>query len=371
MPELEVVQASRGCLRRAFLEFPYRMYAQDAVWVAPLRGEQKKILDERRHPFYRHADLQLFIARRGSSVVGRIAAIVDHNALPEGGQRIGSFGFFESADDQTAASGLVEAAREWLRGRGMHLMRGPVYPSINYGAGVLVEGFGDPPAIGTFYNPPYYDRLLSGAGLYKSADLLTFSLKPEHLRNAKALAGRFGLTTPGARLRPYDRRQRERDVRHIWEMHSKGFRTSYGFVPISIEEARAMALDIERFGDERFVQFCEVDGQPVGVVIAFPDWNRALREARGRLFPMGWWKILRARRHIHRIRVFMLGMAPESQGTGLAAAFLALVDQPGTEQYTEIEASWIAESHPTMMRAIGLLGARVSKRYRVYEAALV
>ena len=370
MPELEVVQASRGRLRRAFLELPYRLYAQDPLWVAPLRGDQKKILDERRHPFYRHAELQLFIARRGRNVVGRIAAIVDRNALPEAGKRVGTFGFFESMDDQEDASGLIEAARKWLRGRGMHLMRGPVNPSLNYGAGLLVEGFGDPPAIGTFYNPPYYDRLLCGAGLCKSRDLLTFSLKPEQLRNAQALAGRFGLTTPGARLRPYDRSERERDVRWIWELHSRGFTSSYGFVPLSMEEARAMALDIERFGDERFVQFCEVDGQPVGVVIAFPDWNQALRAARGRLFPLGWWRILRARRHIHRIRVFMLGMAPESQGTGLAAAFLALVDQPDTEQYTDIEASWIEESHPIMVRAVKLLGARVTKRYRVYDAAL-
>jgi hypothetical protein len=371
MPELEVVKASRVRLRRDFLEFPYRMYAQDTVWVAPLRSDQKKILDERRHPFYRHAELQLFIARRGSSVVGRIAAMVDHNALPEAGRRIGSFGFFECMDDQEAASGLIEAAREWLRGRGMHLIRGPVNPSFNYGAGVLVDGFGDPPAIGTFYNPPYYDRLLDGAGLRKSKDLLTFSLKPEQLRNAKALAGRFGVATSGARLRPFDVRQREREVRCIWELHSKGFPTNYEFVPLSIDEVRAMAVDIERFGDKRFVQFCEVEGRTVGVVIAFPDWNQALREARGRLFPLGWWRILRARRRINRIRIFMLGMAPESQGTGLAAAFLALVDQPGTEQYTDIEASWIVESHPTMMRAIDLLGARISKRYRVYEAALV
>jgi hypothetical protein len=370
MPEVEVVQANRGRLRRAFLEFPYRLYAQDGVWVAPLRGDQKKILDERRHPFYRHAELQLFIARRGSSVLGRIAAIVDHNALPEACQRTGSFGFFESVDDQEAASGLIDAAKEWLRGRGMHLMRGPVYPSFNYGAGVLVEGFGDPPAIGTFYNPPYYDRLLAGAGMRKSRDLLTFSLKPEQLRNAKARAGRFGLTAPGARLRPFDVRQREREVKCIWELHSKGFATNYEFVPLSIDEVRAMALDIEHFGDERFVQFCEVDGRTVGVVIAFPDWNQALRLARGRLFPLGWWRIMRARRHINRIRIFMLGMAPESQGTGMAAAFLALVDQPDTEQYTDIEASWIEESHPTMMRAIALLGARVSKRYRVYETGL-
>jgi GNAT superfamily N-acetyltransferase len=141
-------------------------------------------------------------------------------------------------------------------------------------------------------------------------------------------------------------------------------------VPISIEEARAVAVEIERFGDERLVQFCEVDGRPAGIVVAFPDWNQALRGARGRLLPLGWWRIPRARRRINRVRIWLLSIAPEWQGTGLAGAFLALVDQPGTEQYTELEASWIVESHQIMVRALNLIGARVSKRYRVYDAAL-
>jgi hypothetical protein len=262
---------------------------------------------------------------------------------------------------------LIAAAREWLRGLGCHLMRGPVNPSYNYGCGVLVDGFDDPPVIGTSYNPPYYDSLLAGAGLGKAKDLIAFSLKREHLLKARTLAARFASPPPGARLRPFDVRQRERDVRLIWELHSRGFTKNYDFAPLSLDEIRAIALDIERFGDERFTQFCEVDGRTAGIVVAFPDWNQALREARGRLFPLGWWRVLRARGRINRVRIWLVSIAPEWQGTGLAGAFLALTDQPGAEQYTEIEASWIVESHQTMLRALALLGARACKRYRLYE----
>lgn len=367
MPELEIVPADRGRARRDFLELPYRLYAQDPVWVAPLRRDQKSILDEQRHPFYRHAESRLFIARRRSDVVGRVAAVVDHNLPPEAGRRVGGFGFFESVEDQETTTRLVSAAREWLRGFGCRLIRGPVNPSYNYGCGVLVDGFEDPPAIGTSYNPPYYDHLLTGAGLGKAKDLIAFSLKPEQLRSARTLAARFASPPPGAQLRPYDARRRERDVQWIWELHSRGFTTNYDYAPISIDEVRAMALDIERFGDERFVQFCEVDGRPAGIAVAFPDWNQALGAARGRLFPLGWWRILRARRHITRVRIWLVAIAPEWQGTGLAGAFLALADQPGTRHYTDIEASWIVESHQTMLRALALVGARASKRYRLYE----
>ena len=370
LPELEVVPADRASKRRAFLDFPYRLYARDSLWVPPLRGDQKKILDNRRHPFYRHAESQLFLAVRGSKVAGRICALLDHNAPPEAGHRIGAFGFFESMDDQEATSGLLNATREWLRKRGVHLMRGPVNPSFNYGAGVLVEGFDDPPTVGNSYNPTYYDLLLTGAGLRKARDFLAFSLKPEQLRAAKAIAGSFASVPPRARLRPFDGRQLEREAKWIWELHSKGFTSNYDFAPMSLEEVRYMACDIQRFADERLMQFCEVDNRPAGVLVAFPDWNQTLCSVRGRLFPLGWWRLLRGRRHITRLRIWLLIIAPEWQGTGLAALFLSLVGQPGTEQYKEIEASWIVESHPTMVSALSLLNARVSKRYRLYEAAL-
>ena len=367
MLEVQILAAESGSARRAFLEFPYRLYAQDAVWVAPLRRDQKRILDIRRHPFYGHAESRLFVARRGRDIVGRIAAIVDHNAPPEHGKRVGSFGFFESIDDPETTRGLLAAAREWLRERGMHLVRGPMNPSYNYGGAILVDGFEEPPSIGTPYNPPYYDRLLTGAGLRGHRDFLAFQLTRDQLHRAQALAGRFGAAVPGARLRPFDVRQFEREARWIYELHTTGFTKNYDFAPLSMEEVREIARDIERYGDPRLVQFCEVDGRPAGIVVALPDWNQALGAARGRLFPLGWWRILRARRNIRRIRIFLLCMAPEWQGTGLAATFLTMADQPGSEQYTEIEASWIVESHPIMPRALALLGARTTKRYRVYE----
>jgi hypothetical protein len=370
MPEFEILPVSSGRMRRAFLELPYQLYDRDPFWVAPLRRDQKRILDQRRHPFYRHAESQLFVARRGSEMVGRIAAILDGNALPEAGRRLGWFGFFESSDDRAVVAGLVDAARAWLQARGAQLMRGPVNPSYNYGAGVLVEGFADSPALGTSYNPPYYDNLLLGAGLGKAQDFLAFRLTPEQLREAQTLAARFALAPAGARIRPFDVRHMEREARHIHDLHSRGFTRNYDFVPLSVEEVREIAADIKRYGDERFVQFCEVDGRMAGVVVALPDWNQALQSARGRLFPWGWWRVLRGRRHIDRLRIWLLTIAPEWQGTGLAAAFLSLVDQPGSARYTGIEVSWIVESHQVMLRALSLLRAKASKRYRMYEAVV-
>jgi len=367
MPELEIVPADTGRARREFLELPYQLYARDPVWVAPLIGDQKRMLNRRKHPFYQHAEIQTFLARRGRECTGRIAAIVDRLAAEDSGRRVGNFGFFESVDDVETASRLVDGARAWLRERGMHLMRGPVNPSYNYGGSVLVEGFTDPPAIGVPYNPPYYDRLLTRSGLHAFKDFQGFRLSRDDLQKAQTLAGRFGAASSGARLRPFDRANWEREVQLIHELHSRGFTRNFDFAPLSLDEVREISRDIKRYGDEHFVQFCEVEGRAAGLVIALPDWNQALRLAHGRLFPLGWWRIWRASRAINRIRIFLVLMAPEWQGTGLAGAFLSLVDQPGAKQYTDVDATWVVEGHPIMFRLLAMLGARSIRRYRVYE----
>jgi hypothetical protein len=372
MPEaLTVTAFSTPSHRREFLEFPYRLHAENPHWVAPLRSEQKRLLDASRHPFYRHAEIETFLARRGGRTVGRIAAIVDRNAREENGGALGAFGFFDCLQDQDAAAALVDAARRWLQTRGARTLRGPTDPSFNYNCGVLVDGFEDPPAVGVTYNPPYYDRLLTGAGLRPSKELLAMHLRREDLRSPRARRfARFGLATSGLRLRPYDARHREREIAVIWNLYSTGWSSNWGYVPASLEEVRLLATDLERIADLRLVQFCEVDRRAAGFVVVLPDWNQALCHARGRLLPLGWWRVLQARKRISRARIYLAGVLPEWQGTAVAAAFLSLADSPAAQPYREIEASWILEDNHAALRGMLMLGGRVAKRYRIYDGCV-
>lgn len=368
MPEITVLPVTRPAERSAFVEFPYRLYRGHPVWVPPLRLEQRHVIDTARHPFYRHAAVQLFLARRRSDVVGRIAAILDEHRGPGETERTGTFGFFESRPDQAIATALLDAARDWLRARGVHRMRGPLSPSINYLVGALVEGFDDPPSLGLPYNPPYYDALLTGASLAKAQDVVALTTKLGDLRSAKARRlARFGGSIPGARLRPYDPRRREQDIEAVWKLYSKAWTANWGSVPASLEEMRAIVADCERFADVRLVQFCEVHGEPVGLIVALPDLNQALGRANGRLLPFGWWRIWRATKKISRARVILLGVLPEWQGSALGALFLEVAQQPAADPYLDVEASWILESNHAALRGFEILGASVSKRYRIYE----
>jgi hypothetical protein len=121
---IDVLPVQRSADMRRFIEFPYEHYRVDPNWVAPLRLDQRQILDTAKHPFYRHAEIECFLARSEDRVCGRIAAILDRD------DKVGTFGFYESVDSQLVADALFQAAKEWLAARGASAMRGPMNPSI-------------------------------------------------------------------------------------------------------------------------------------------------------------------------------------------------------------------------------------------------
>ncbi|MBA3585667.1 MAG: hypothetical protein H0W36_14315, partial [Gemmatimonadetes bacterium] len=170
---VEVVPISSKRDRDAFIKLPFRLYAGESNWVAPLLFERRQFLDPRKNPFFQHAQVQLFLARREGRVVGRISAHIDANLDAFQGTEWGLFGFFECEDDPEVARALVEAARAWLAGRGRKTMVGPMDFTTNDECGLLIEGHARPPMILSGWHHPYYQRLLEDAcGLDKAMDLL-------------------------------------------------------------------------------------------------------------------------------------------------------------------------------------------------------
>ena len=167
------------------------------------------------NPFFRHGEMQLFLARRGSRDVGRIAAILDRNHNAFHGEKVVFFGFFESENDPETASRLLEAAAVWGRERKMTVLRGPTNPTLNDEAGLLVDGFDSPPVLMMTYNPRYYAPLLEGQGLGKAKDLLAywFPLGEKPLERLSRVAERFRRREAGIVVRNVAKRSLARDLR--------------------------------------------------------------------------------------------------------------------------------------------------------------
>src|SRR6185312_9014693 len=126
---------------RAFVDLPWAIYPRGSNWVPPLKSEVRHILDREKHPFWKFAERELFLARRNGKVVGRIAAIVDPNYNRFHEEQMASFGFFECFNDPEAAAALFDAVRKFARAKKMTFVRGPLNPSTNYEIGTLIEGF--------------------------------------------------------------------------------------------------------------------------------------------------------------------------------------------------------------------------------------
>ena len=365
--------AGRADLER-FLRLPWSIYADDGNWVPPLLSDVRAALDTAKHPFYQHADIATFLARRGSTVVGRIAAIVNraHNEFHD--DAIGFFGLFESTDDQGVADALLHTAEDWLRERGMKAVRGPMNLSTNEevcSPGVLVDGFHRPPAIMMGHTPPYYARLLERAGYAKAKDLVAYWLDSEEM--------------PARLQRTYDRLMRDgrtkfrsvnlsrfdEEVAVIQDIYNTAWERNWGFVPMSGDEILHLAKQLRPVVNPHLCVIAELDGEPVGFVLGLPDYNVALKHVNGRLFPFGIVKLLWYKRRIAHCRTITLGLKPHARHRGLDGLLIAhLFMEAKKVGIWKGECSWILEDNWDMRRGLDRIGGVADKTYRVYDKTL-
>lgn len=362
---------TRADLKR-FIDLPWAIYRGDPHWVPPLKRDVHAAFDSAKHPFHLHSEAQPYLAVRGGEVVGRICAIRNrnHEALHE--EAVGFFGWFECVDDPDVAEALFDAARGWLRERGLTAMRGPASFSTNEITGLLVDGEEGPPALLLAHNPPWYPPLLEGCGLRKVKDLYAWDIVegnwPEHLFRAEKLVTR----RYGTRIRTLDMSRFDEEVLLIRRLYNSAWERNWGFVPMTDAEMDHMAAELKPIIDPDLALFAETpDGEVIGFALALPDFNQVLHKLNGRLTPLALAKILWYKRRVTRLRVLILGLLSEWRGKGIDVLLYLAIFRNGTAAgMREADLSWILEDNHKMNAAIERLGGRIYRTYRVYEAAL-
>jgi GNAT superfamily N-acetyltransferase len=344
------------------------------MWVPPLISERKKHLSRKKNPYFEHAEAEYFLAWRNGTPVGRITAQVDHRFNEFQGNDWGMFGFFEAEDDPEIAAPLFEAAENWLRERGRDRVVGPMDFSTNHECGLLIEGHDRPPQILELWHHPYLAGLVEGQGYTKAEDLFKWEL---HIADReKVLPVMWDLAEKlepehGIKVRHMRKRDFENEVRRFMEVYNSAWEKNWGFVPLTDAELVAYAKDLKPVLDEHWAMIAEKDGETVGAALTLPDFNQVLEHLNGRFLPLGWAKALWYKPKIDRVRVFALGVRPEYQHTGVAAAFyVEHFHMAATRPQTWGETGWILESNVPMNRGMEMMGGRRVKRYRIYQKSL-
>lgn len=374
--DLQIVPLSRSAAEiRRFLRVPYAIYAGDPYWVAPLMVDLKQVFADR-NPFFQHAEMQLWIARRGRRDVGRIAGIVDrtHNELH--GERTAFFGFFESVNDPEVSTGLFQSVLGWARNRAMQRVLGPVNPSLNEECGLLVDGFDASPVIMMPYNPRYYMDLITHAGFVKAKDLFAFrrDIAGSSIERLDRIVDVFRRRQKDITIRPLRKAALEQDLQKIKNVYNTAWERNWGFVPMTDAEIDFMAARLKPLLFEGIVWLAEINQEAIGFLLALPDFNEALKPLRGRLltprllgllpYALGWKRPKIA-------RVLVLGVKAPYRNRGIESVMLAEALRAGYAAGFQVcEASWTLEDNVAVNRLIESLGGQVYKTYRIYERAL-
>ena len=356
------------------IQVAFEVYRDDPAWVPPLHMEISDRLSPKKNPFFEHAEVALFTAWKDGKAVGRISAQIDHEHLRIHQDNAGFFGFFDTLDDQEVASALVAAAEEWLVGRGMTVMRGPFSLSINEETGMLVEGFDSPPTIMMSHHHSYQEALAEGAGLQKVKDCYgwKYDVVAAPARAQKAWEAINSL--PEVRFRSVSPRSLKKEVRDILDVFNDAWQHNWGFVPATDAEAKKMAADLQLILDKELSFFAEIDGQPVAICVCLPNLNEVIRDFEGKLNPVTVAKLIwRLKiRGPKSARLMLLGVRTDLRGkkryAPLATAVIAeLVRRGLKEGYEWAELGWTLEDNRLINAAIRSMGAKIYKRYRLFE----
>ena len=376
MSEIKISEVSTRRDRDAFIKFQWRIYANDPVWVPPLIIERKTFLDRKRHPFYRHGDAALFLARQNGEIVGRIMASDDPNYNSLHQSNVGCFGLFECIDDRNVAAALFEAAVNWLRQKGRTEMMGPIDYSTNYVCGLLIDGFQFAPTILTAYNPPYYRELIEGCGFTKAKDWYAWwfadpAKAVTHLRRfAERVRRRWPVTIRSANLKNI--REESRRLRQIY---NQAWEKNWGFVPFTEAEFEFMTREMKPLLVPGFAWIAEMGNEPIGFTLCLPDINVALRHLNGRLtrfgFPIGLIKLLFYKRRIRKGRLIALGVIEKYRRAGVAEMLvLRVMEETMIKRGITGELSMTLEDNFMINRFLEAIGATKYKTYRIFKRIL-
>jgi len=359
----------------AFVDFPHTLYKDDTTYVPELHIAQKELLTKGKHPFHDHSELQLYLAYEGKEVVGRIAAInnVNHNSFNKTNE--GFFGFFDVVNNYDVAKLLLDEAFRWLKAKGFERVLGPVNPSTNETAGVLIEGYDTPPVVMMTYNATYYSAFLEKYGFQKETDLWAFLIESTDFKDKAArLMNVFEerLKARNITIRQANLKQFEKEVASLEVVYNSAWDKNFGFVPMTAAEFKYMAKDMKMILDPEFCLVAEHEGKAIGFALCIPDLNEVMiKVKKGRLLPFGIFHLLFGLKKIKRLRVIALGVTEGYRKLGIEACFYGRIINSGLKKgFTSAEASWILEDNTMMNQALKNINGKLYKKYRIYQKAL-
>jgi len=379
---IEHVRDKKG--RAAFVDVGNAFSARVPNSVPQLRGEQIELITRGKNPFFGHARAQLFIAKVNGKPVGRISAHIDELALQvpkeQGfGPGTGMFGYFD-ADSEAVAHALLAEAEKWLLSEEMTRVLGPISMSIWEEPGLLVRGQDHPPMIMMGHHPAHYRGWIESYGFTTAKTLLTYDLPAD--REFPPLIQRIvksGERNSRINVRQVVKKRWDSEAAIILSILNDAWSGNWGFVPFTADEIAYAGKKLRPIIFEPLNMIAELDGEPVAFLLTFPDINQVLAKINGKLFPFGWFHMLRWL-HFPKgsgMRVPLMGVKKELHNSRMASqlAFM-MIDQirrTADELYESKrgEVGWILDDNKGMVAIADAINSKINREYIVFGKDLI
>ena len=358
-----------------FIRLPHKRYKNEQYYVPYLDSDRKKFLDKTKNPFFAHSRAAYYLAYNDGKLSGRIAAIINDMHNQYHNERIGFFGFFDCTDDIVVAAALLKAAEDFVRAEGMTTIRGPMNFSTNDEIGLLIEGFDSFPTFMMTWNPQYYLSLYDKIGLKKVEDVFAYYIDDSNpaSERIKRVVEKI-VTRSRITLRTVNMNDFANELQIIRQIYNAAWSKNWGFVPMTVEEFDHIAGDFKKIIEPELVFLAFIDNEPAGFCLAMPDYNPVFKKMNGKLLPFGLLKFIyytKVKKLMTGARVITLGIVHKYQKIGLDMVlfYKTFTDGPRLG-YHWGEMSWILERNELMNKAAIAMGARLSKKYRIYDKQL-
>lgn len=308
----------------SFIRYPFTLYRDNPYWVPPLLIDEKRTLQRKTNPAFRHCEAKYWLAYRGKELCGRVAGIINRAYISAWQNRYARFGWIDFVDDEEVAGALYEAVESWARAKGMTAVHGPLGFTDMDHEGMLVDGFDELGTIATIYNYPYYPVHTEKHGYQKDADWLEYnitvpsSIPEKALKIAQIAEERRHVHVLSAKsskdFLPY--------AHQIFDVINETYKNFYGYVPLTTEQIDWYVKQyFPNIVPDYVKLILDEQDKVAGFVIGLPSLSRALQKTRGRLLPFGFIHILRALKKSKSIDLLLGAVRPDLQGKG-ADAFL-------------------------------------------------
>ena len=362
---------------KEFLHFPLTLYKDMPAFVPPLLMDDADTLNPKKNPAYEFCDAAMYLAYKDGKLAGRVAAIVNRKANAQWDHDQVRFGWFDFIDDREVSKALLDAVEAFGRERGMTTILGPLGFTDFDPEGMLVEGYEYLSSMALHHNWPYYKDHMEALGYEKDVDWLEYriyigdTIPEKYTRVAKIVEDRYDL-----RLRKITKREvRKTDVGYkLFDLINETYSSLYNFTILPkklVDKYVGFYLGVI---DLKFVSLVEdKDHNIVGFGVVMPSITRALKKCKGKLFPFGWFHILRSMywKYEENFEMLLIGVKPEYQKKGVnSIVFVDLMKELLKGGFVYGESNAELESNLDIRSQWGDLEVKECKRRRVYKKAV-